>query len=173
MKPTDTQTKTLNDISSMMRHIDFALLSTKAEDGSIASRPMSNNRDVDYNGDSFFFTTEDSRMVSDIGAEGHVGLGYTGGRGLLGRPPVFVTVEGEAELIRDKAIFAEHWQPSLERWFQQGIDTPGLVLIKVHAQRVAYWDGEEHGEVELPWVAAAARERSKTMLGAGTALSDI
>ena len=28
-------------------------------------------------------------------------------------------------------------------------DTPGLVLIKVHAIRIHYWDGEDEGEVAL------------------------
>ncbi len=37
----------------------------------------------------------------------------------------------------------------LERWFKDGVDTPGLVLIKVHAGRIHYWDGEDEGEVNL------------------------
>lgn len=28
--------------------------------------------------------------------------------------------------------------------------TPGIVLIKVRAQRVHYWDGEDSGDVKLP-----------------------
>ena len=51
------------------------------------------------------------------------------------------------ELIRDKAEFEAHWTKGLERWFQDGVDTPGLVLIKVHANRIHYWDGENEGEV--------------------------
>ena len=37
----------------------------------------------------------------------------------------------------------------MERWFPQGIETPGLVLLKVHASRLHYWDGEDEGEVKL------------------------
>ena len=33
--------------------------------------------------------------------------------------------------------------------FEQGIDTPGVVLVKVHATRIHYWDGEDEGEVPL------------------------
>ncbi|MFC7553714.1 hypothetical protein ACFQU7_17940 [Pseudoroseomonas wenyumeiae] len=42
----------LSDLSEKMRDIDIAMLSTHAEDGSIASRPMSNNGQVEYQGDS-------------------------------------------------------------------------------------------------------------------------
>ena len=52
-------------------------------------------------------------------------------------------------MIRDKAQFMAHWVPDLEAWFEQGVDTPGLVLIKVHAKRIKYWEGEEEGEVKL------------------------
>ena len=45
---------TLRDISEKVRDIDFAMLLTRTESGEIAGRPMSNNRDVEYDGDSFF-----------------------------------------------------------------------------------------------------------------------
>ncbi len=138
---------TLSDLSKKMRDIDFAMLSTHAQGGAIGSRPMSNNRDIDYDGDSFYFTSEDTLTVGDIERDPQVGLGFQGKSGMLGMRPFFVSVEGRAELIRDKAQFEAHWTSDLDRWFDQGVDTPGLVLIKVHASRVHYWDGEEDGEI--------------------------
>lgn len=137
---------TLGEISEKVRDIDFAMLLTRTETGEIAGRPMSNNRDVEYTGDSFFFTSDETRSVADIKRHPQVALSYTGGKGLLGKPPVFITVQGEAELIRDKGEFEAHWVKDLERWFKNGTDTPGLVLIKVHARRIHYWDGENEGE---------------------------
>jgi general stress protein 26 len=63
--------------------------------------------------------------------------------------PVFVHVEGRAELIKDKAQFEAHWTKDLDRWFEQGVDTPGLTMIKVHGTRAHYWDGEDQGEIIL------------------------
>ena len=142
-------TKTLAELSEKMRDIDFTMLSTRAANGAIGSRPMSNNREVDYDGDSYYFTTDDTQMVTDIAANPQVGLGFQGKAGLFGVRPFFVAVEGHAELIRDKGQFEAHWTEGLDRWFAQGVDTPGLVLIKVHADRVHYWDGEDEGEVSL------------------------
>lgn len=140
---------TLDEIAETLRDIDFAMLMTRTESGEIAGRPMSNNRDVEYDGDSFFFTSEETQTVADIERDRNVALSYTGSKGLLGKPPVFITVQGEAELIRDKEAFDAHWVEDLERWFEDGVDTPGLVLIKVHANRIHYWDGESEGEVAL------------------------
>jgi general stress protein 26 len=151
-------TKTLADISDAMKDIDFCMLVSRAEDGSIGGRPMSNNREVEYEGTSWFFTYDDTRMVRDIARDPSVGLTYQGKAGLLGvvgKPGLFVHVEGAAQLVRDKARFAEHWDKSLDRWFEQGVDTPGLTLIEVEAKRIHYWDGEDEGEVRLPAAADA------------------
>jgi general stress protein 26 len=139
----------LHDISEKMRDIDFAILSTRTEGGAIAGRPMSNNRQVEFDGDSFFFTCDDTRTVQDIRRDPSVGLSYQGKSGALGMKPFFITAEGRAEIIKDQGQFADHWTKDLDVWFKEGIDTPGLVLIKVVTERLHYWDGYDSGEVEV------------------------
>ncbi|WP_375461515.1 pyridoxamine 5'-phosphate oxidase family protein [uncultured Enterovirga sp.] len=140
---------TLKDLAETMRDIDFAMLSTRTENGAVASRPMSNNRDVDFSGDCFFFSYDSARTIADIGRDPQVGLTFTGRSGFLGGPPVFIAVAGTAELIRDKNAFRAHWTKDLDRWFADGVDTPGLVLIRVHADRVHAWNGADQTEIEL------------------------
>jgi general stress protein 26 len=140
---------TLQDVSAKMRKIDFAVLFTRGPNDYPAGRPMSNNGDVEYDGDSWFFTTEDTRTVTDIQRDPKVGLSYRGETGLLGKPPIFIAIEAEAELIRDKAAFERHWAKGLDRWFEQGVDTPGLVLVKAHARRIHWWDGMSEGELSV------------------------
>jgi len=140
---------TLKDLSDKMAKIDFAMLSTRTEGGGVASRPMSNNGEVEYSGDSFFFAYDSARTIADIELDAEVGLTFTGAAGLLGGPPLFIAIEGQGQLIRDKAEFEKHWTKGLDRWFPQGVDTTGLVLIKVHARRIHYWNGEDEGELAL------------------------
>jgi general stress protein 26 len=152
-KPPDRRTamadKSLADLAEKMKDIDFAVLSTRTTNGAISARPMSNNREVEFDGDAFFFTCDEARTVADIARDPQVGLAYQGKSGMLGMRPFFLTVEGRGEIIRDKAQFAEHWTKDLDRWFDQGIDTPGLTLIKVSAERMHYWDGYDAGEIKV------------------------
>jgi general stress protein 26 len=141
---------TLEDLSSQLKKIDFCMLSTNAGSGRISARPMSNNGDVEYDGDSWFFSYEDSSKITEIEGIDTVSLTFTAPLSLLGKPGIFIAVEGVASLVRDKAALEEHWIPDLERWFPEGVDTPGIVLIKVSASSIRYWDGEENGEVVLP-----------------------
>jgi hypothetical protein len=86
----------MKDLSKKVADIDFTMLSTRAEDGQIGARPMSNNGDVEYDGDSWFFTWETSRMVADIQRDTRVGLSLQGKAGILGKPPIFISIEAMA-----------------------------------------------------------------------------
>ncbi|MET3973223.1 pyridoxamine 5'-phosphate oxidase family protein [Bradyrhizobium sp. S3.9.1] len=140
--------KSLAEIAKEMAGIDIAILSTHTENGEIANRPMSNNGDVAYDGTSYYFTYEKTRTVSDIQRNPNVALGFSSETGLFAER-IYVAVEGTAELIRDKAVFHQHWTSDLDKWFENGVDTPGIVLIKVKANRATYWKGREEGEVGL------------------------
>jgi general stress protein 26 len=122
--------KNLADIAEEMAGIDIAILSTHAENGEIANRPMSNNGDVSYDGTSYYFTYEQARAVADIQRNPKVALGFSSEGGIFS-DGIYVAVEGTAELIRDKAAFQQHWTSDLDNWFEKGVNTPGIVLIKV------------------------------------------
>lgn len=140
---------TLEELSDKLRKIDFCMFCTKNGSGEIASRPMSNNGDVEYDGDSWFFSYEDTRKVAQINEDSHVALTFTAPPSLLGKPGIFIAVNGAASLIRDKAEFEAHWVSDLDRWFPQGIETPGTVLIKVRARSIEYWNGEDNGVIAV------------------------
>lgn len=144
-----SEPKTIQDVAKMMRHIDIAMLSTHAPNDVIATRPMSNNRDVGYDGKSYFFTSEKQGLVGDIARNPAVGLVFEATSGLLRTHGTYIAVQGKASLIRDKEQFAAHWTKDLGKWFEQGIDTPDLVLVEVKAERIDYWDGWERGEITL------------------------
>ncbi|MCD2184728.1 pyridoxamine 5'-phosphate oxidase family protein [Rhizobium sp. GN54] len=140
---------TLEDIAKEMKDIDFGMLTTQSPAGRISSRPMSNNGDVEFDGDCWFFSYEDTRKIEDIKQSPVVSLTFSGAPSLLGKPGIFIAVQGNAVLCKDKIEFQQHWTDGLDRWFPDGTDTEGLVLIKVVGNRVDYWDGNENGSIDL------------------------
>ncbi len=133
-----------------MADIDYVMLMTHSSRGHLAGRPMRNNRSVDYQGDSWYFAWEGAQVVREIERDPRVALTLQGARRMmLSRPEVFICIDGTASVLRDQRRFADHWNRELDRTFRQGAETPGLVMIKVRAKRVSYWEGEEEGEIRV------------------------
>ncbi|HVH37482.1 MAG TPA: pyridoxamine 5'-phosphate oxidase family protein, partial [Sphingomicrobium sp.] len=64
--------KDLGEIGETMKDIDFCMLTTRRGDGGMSARPMSNNRDVQYDGDTYFYSDGNTEKVREIEADPHV-----------------------------------------------------------------------------------------------------
>ncbi|RYY68843.1 MAG: pyridoxamine 5'-phosphate oxidase [Chitinophagaceae bacterium] len=133
----------LATIASKMKNLDFCMMITQDGRNAYHSRPMSNNGKVEYDGNSWFFTYEDSNKVRHIEGDHKVSLIYQTDKML------FIECYGQASIVKQKSILQEKWIDELERWFPQGIETPGICLIKVNATRIQYWDREGEGEYKM------------------------
>ena len=134
--------KSLKEISKAMRKLDICMMSTVAGN-ELDSRPMSNNREVDYNGNSYFFTEGKSRLVKELTRNSNVNLAYNG------KNHLYISVLGKAKLVKSMEAMAEHWSKDLDLWFKDGIQTPGLTMIHVKAKKIRYWDKMKEGEISL------------------------
>lgn len=144
--PKASHKASMKSVAKMMADIDLCMFTTVASRGMTASRPMSNNSDVDYNGNSYFFTWSKSKLVRDITKNPHVSLAFIGSKFFK---KVFVSVSGKANVITDRRKMVDHWNKDLEIWFDKGIETPGVAMIHVKASHVKFWKGHEEAEVKL------------------------
>ena len=134
--------RSLAQIAEKLKSIDVAMLVTKTgADGAIAARPMSNNKDVsESDGTTYHFATDDGRIDDDLKRSDECGATYSSGE-------FYCAVQGTGKLHRDRAVLEKHWVEDLEKWFENGLDTDGLVLIEVSPRRIAWWEGREQGEL--------------------------
>ncbi|MDQ1096677.1 MULTISPECIES: pyridoxamine 5'-phosphate oxidase family protein [Chryseobacterium] len=130
----------LKTIAEKMKDLDFCMMITHDGRQVPHSRPMSNNGKVEYDGDSWFFTYEDSNKVHQIKKDDKVSLAYQTDDML------FIECYGTAAIIKDKSVLKKKWVDGLEQWFPEGIETPGICLLKVSAKRVTFWHKDEEGE---------------------------
>ena len=138
------RSKAIEQVAGLMRNLDFCMLTTQSSDGQLRARPMSNNGEVEFDGDVWFFSAADSRKVEEIEAEPRVELSFADPKRYM-----FISMSGEAQIVRDARKKRELWLEELERWFEDGPDSDDIVLIKVTPGVVAYWNGEDGGELTL------------------------
>lgn len=133
-----TQEKNMSHVKELMKDIDFCILTSRGEKGLLHSRPMSNNRNVEFEGDNYFFTYRDKDVCREIQKDPAVSISFS-----IPDEMIFMSVGGKAELLNDKELMKKYWNDELERYFPKGLDEEGIVLIKVKAELITLWEGEE------------------------------
>jgi general stress protein 26 len=132
-KPVD-----LRRVAEAIKDIDICMFVTQTSDG-VRGRPMSNNRKVEYDGDAWFFSYLESGKVSDIKENPRVALAY-----MATERGTWISIEGEAHIVRDDARKTELWDDELSAWFSNGPNDDALILLNVSAHRIHAWmDGQE------------------------------
>ena len=121
-------------VKELVEDIDFTMLTTQDDAGHLVSRPMS-TRDMDDNGDIWFFTSEDSKKVEEAKADHDVNLAYCDAGGMR-----YVSVAGRATVVHDEQKMKDLYSPSLDIWFEDGLDTPGIALLKVTPVETEFWE---------------------------------
>ena len=66
----------INKVAEMMRDIDFCMFTTTSEKDGLYGRPMSNNGEVEFDGDIWFFSGANTRKIKEIKADPRVHLSY-------------------------------------------------------------------------------------------------
>lgn len=132
----------IKKIRELTKGIDFCMLTTN-DRGMLRSRPMS-TQDTDFDGDLWFFTSEDTHKIEEIEKDNRVAVAYS-------KPGdnTFVSVSGKASISKDKAKMKELWSPVLKAWFPDGLDDPKLCLLKVESEQAEYWEGPSSTLVQL------------------------
>lgn len=134
-------TPTKQMISETMKQMDLCMMTTHGAHGWLTSRPMSNNAQVDYDGDSYFFTRPDTRKLRDIARDDRVALDFQG-------EGVWLTIRGKASVHDDPDLMRKHWTKDIEQWFGHGPEDGGVRLIKVTAHEAEIY-GETEGVVDM------------------------
>lgn len=120
-------------LAELIKDQKFAMVTTRSEDGSLRSRPLT-TLDTDFDGAIWFIVQADSEVAHEIEVSPQVNVAYV--RADHGK---FVAVSGRARVMRDAAKAAELWSPAFKVWFS-GPDDPDLAILQVVAEQADYWD---------------------------------
>jgi general stress protein 26 len=127
-----TENEGVAKVAAIIKDIRIAMLTTVDDDGHLVSRPMAVQQ-VEFDGDLWFVSDGDTRKVHQIQHGARTNVSFTSNGAWL-------SVAGDAELVHDEAKSRELWNSALDAWFPDGPTTPGLTLVKIHADTAEYWD---------------------------------
>lgn len=130
-------------LGELIKKIDFGMMTTVDDDGSLHSRPMSTQR-TEFDGSLWFFTELDSHKVAELERDHNVNISYA-----KPEDQIFVSVSGTGRLVRDQAKAKELWNPIYKAWFPKGLDDPNLALLRVDVDKAEYWDSPSSKVVQL------------------------
>ncbi len=134
--------ESIEKIRELTHGIDFCMLTTM-DGGYLRSRPMSTQK-FEFDGDLWFFTSNNTHKVEEIEKDGRVNAAYSDPG-----DNVYLSVSGRAEVVKDKAKIEELWSPILKAWFPEGLDDPSLCLLKIGVEQAEYWDAPSSKIVQL------------------------
>ncbi|MFC3603744.1 pyridoxamine 5'-phosphate oxidase family protein [Deinococcus soli (ex Cha et al. 2016)] len=131
--PTSENIKKLSDL---IKGVKFAMLTVQTAEGHLHAHPMT-TQEVEFDGDIWFIGGKDTEQVAAMRAHPQVNVSYA-------RPDkgVYVSVNGEANLVEDRAKLDELWSDMYKAYFPQGKEDPNIQLIHIAANGAEYWESD-------------------------------
>ena len=134
---TDATNEDRQHIAELVSDAKVGMLTTTTAEGKQVSRPMG-LQEAEFDGDLWFFAYDDSAKVAQIKATPEVNVSFSDSKNSS-----WTSIAGRAEIVHDRAKAEELYSPTLKAWFPDGLETPGMTLIKIHADTAEYWEGPD------------------------------
>jgi general stress protein 26 len=115
-----------HDYAELLAAYRTAILTTRGEDGHFHSRPMAMRQQV--RGEEIWFAASiESKKCKDLAHAPQCALTFYDPEG--DKPTV--SISGTGEVIRDRKLVHELWDPSWRRWFTGGPDQRKLAPTRM------------------------------------------
>ena len=118
---------------------------------------MSNNGEVEFDGDCWFFALRDSDKIRQVEADARVELAY-----IATERGAWVSLEGTAYVVTDDARKRELWMDDLRTWFPGGPEDPRSCCSR--SRRSGCMPGAATARPSSSAAGASTRTRDGTVL---------
>lgn len=110
---------------------------TSRDGAMLRSRPMYLTQ-KEFAGSLWFFSHADSHKTEEVNALSDVNVSF-----MDIDADEYVSVSGEARLVKDQAIINDLWNPMVAAWFPEGKDSGSVLLLEVEVRAAEVWDAHE------------------------------
>jgi general stress protein 26 len=128
----------IEKIKALAKKAATCFFCTNINGGNFSTRPMAPEQ-IDDEGNFWFLSASDSYKNKEISIDASVQLLFQGSP-----HSDFLSINGRAEISRDKNKIDELWDDIMKTWFTEGKDDSRITVIKVTPTDGYYWD-TKHG----------------------------
>lgn len=139
--------QTREHLLEMIKKFDIGMLVTRDRDDRLHARPMA-LAEIGEDGELWFVTGMHTGKVEEIAADAKVAI-------TMQSAMAYLSVSGEASLVRDHARVQKLWKEQWRVWFPDGPDEGDICLVKVRPTQGEYWD--QQGLKGLRYLLSAAK----------------
>src|SRR5438477_7370528 len=124
----------------LLKDFKTAMLITHAGNDKLRARPMAIAQ-IEPNCRLWFLSGLETAKTHEIEADTHVHIVCQNDR------TAYISLEGRATLVRNRAKVEELWNEAYRIWFPLGKDDPDICLISVAPGEGEYWDNEGFNQI--------------------------
>ncbi|MFB5944202.1 pyridoxamine 5'-phosphate oxidase family protein [Albibacterium profundi] len=141
----------IDKLKGLVDEIEIGMLATyPANSKYIHSVPMS-HQEVDEQGNIWFLFSSESETFQHIEHDSNTSLLYSDADNYS-----FLSINGTAEINKDRTRIEKYWNKMVEGWFDRGIDDPRVRVLKIIPNEAHYWETKSNKLVTLFKVASRA-----------------
>ncbi|MBZ4486569.1 pyridoxamine 5'-phosphate oxidase family protein [Microbacterium sp. cx-55] len=122
----------LHKLNDLLKDFRFAMLTTRATDGTLTAHPLS-VQESEFDGDLWFIVGRNAPAVQHVQVDPMVGVSFSSNSSWL-------SLAGSAEVVDDAAKLTQLWNSAVDAWFPNGPEDPNVTLLRVNALSGEYWD---------------------------------
>lgn len=141
-----------------IKAIPVAMMAT-LDEGRIRARPM-HLVQKEFVGKLWFFTDINAAKTGEINGSHEVGLSFEDTHKQL-----YISVSGTAQIVRDKRLIEEFWNPMVGAWFPKGKEDPDIGLVEVAVTQAELWDAKHNRATQLVKLVSANMRNERPDLG--------
>jgi general stress protein 26 len=140
----------IHTIATKIKRVRFGMFTTMDNERVLTSRPLTMQQ-IDGEGNMWFFTSDEADFTHDLERNPQVNVSFSNPDEHL-----YLSVTGQAYLLKDRAKARELWNPQARAWYPGGLEDPHLALIRVRIHTAEYWDASASKMKQLVQLATTA-----------------
>jgi general stress protein 26 len=145
-----THEEAIKKFKELVEHNAVCMFTSNLMTLPLTTRPMSVQQ-VDDEGSFWFLSADDSNKNQELGLDSRVQLFFQNVSDFE-----FLTVYGNAYILRDQEKIEELWNPIAKAWFSEGKKDPRITVIKIKPEEAFYWDTKSGKIVSMFKILASA-----------------